>query len=175
MNPQTKCRTHTDLEVDKCMLGYHVIIGIVQMPPKSMDFGDVSPRFKGSTQMEFAPSPGHETPRKGTPQQHNRSESEQISLQCGDLGMETAKPPCFITNDRLHRPFSIAVAMLPVPEGRPSNEKTWGQWSAMATLLGSMSKRLPLWYGTSSSSGRTTGVGKEPATVAFAIHWQLSW
>jgi hypothetical protein len=51
------------------------------MPPKSMDFGDVSPRFKGSTQMEFAPSLGHETPRKGTPQPaQNRSESEQISL-----------------------------------------------------------------------------------------------
>ena len=25
MNAQTKCRTHTDLEVDKCMLGYHML------------------------------------------------------------------------------------------------------------------------------------------------------
>jgi hypothetical protein len=116
-------------------------------------------------------------PGKGRLNQHRigANQSRFLCPKCGDLGMESAKPPCFITNDLLHRPFSIAVAMLPVPEGRPSNEKTWGQWSAMATLLGSMSKRLPLWYGTSSSNGRTTSVGKEPATVAFAIHWQLSW
>ena len=130
MNPQTKGRTHTDLEVYKPILVYH------NLP---------SELFKCSLSLSIllirAPSLGHETPRKGTPQQTARFETRFRSsfrsqnVETLKMGMETGKPPCFIMIIYFQGPYSIAVAMLDYGSTRGSTflaEKTCGKWHSFA-------------------------------------------